>query len=62
LKTVNEKSTITVATCAECEMNNNTIAFEIAGPAAMFARPDTGSTPTSYPVPTFSAAIGMFEM
>jgi CRISPR-associated protein Cas5d len=27
----------------------------------MFARPDTGSTPVSYPVPTFSAVKGMFE-
>jgi|SRR3990172_213031 len=37
------------------------VVFEIAGPAAMFTRPDTGSTPISYPVPTFSAAKGMFE-
>lgn len=37
------------------------VQFEIEGPAAMFARPDTGSTPISYPVPTFSAAKGMFE-
>lgn len=27
----------------------------------MFARPDTGSTPISYPVPTWSAAKGMFD-
>jgi CRISPR-associated protein Cas5d len=27
----------------------------------MFARPDTGSTPVSYPVPTFSASKGIFE-
>jgi len=37
------------------------VRFEIAGPAAMFSRPDTGSTPISYPVPTYSAAKGMFE-
>lgn len=37
------------------------VKFEIAGPAAMFTRPDTGSTPISYPVPTLSAAKGMFE-
>jgi len=37
------------------------VALEIAGPAAMFTRPDTGATPISYPVPTFSAAKGMFE-
>lgn len=36
-------------------------AFEIAGPTAMFTRPDTGATPVSYPAPTFSAAKGMFE-
>lgn len=35
--------------------------FEIEGPIAMFARPDTGGTPTSYPVPTWSAAKGLFE-
>lgn len=37
------------------------VAFEIAGPAAMFTRPDTGATPISYPIPTFSAAKGLFE-
>lgn len=37
------------------------VQFEIAGPAAMFTRPDTGSAFTSYPVPTYSAAKGMFE-
>lgn len=37
------------------------VAFEVAGPAAMFARPDTGGTPTSYPLPTWSAAKGLFE-
>jgi CRISPR-associated protein Cas5d len=37
------------------------VAFEIAGPAAMFTRPDTGAAPVSYPVPTYSATKGMFE-
>src|SRR5438034_6837692 len=37
------------------------IAIEVAGAAAMFARPDTGVTPVSYPVPTYSAAKGLFE-
>jgi len=37
------------------------VSLEVAGPAAMFARPDTGGTPTSYPVPTWSAAKGLFE-
>ncbi len=32
------------------------VSMEIAGPAAMFTRPDTGGTPTSYPAPTWSAA------
>ena len=35
--------------------------LEVAGPLAMFARPDTGGTPTSYPAPTWSAAKGLFE-
>jgi CRISPR-associated protein Cas5d len=35
--------------------------MEVAGPLAMFARPDTGGTPTSYPAPTWSAAKGLFE-
>ena len=38
-----------------------TIALEVEGPAAMFTRPDTGATPISYPVPTYSAVKGMFE-
>lgn len=37
------------------------VSMEVSGPAAMFARPDTGGTPTSYPVPTWSAAKGLFE-
>lgn len=37
------------------------VEMEIAGPLAMFARPDTGGTPTSYPVPTWSACKGVFE-
>lgn len=37
------------------------VQLEVAGPAAMFTRPDTGATPTSYPVPTWSAAKGMFD-
>lgn len=38
-----------------------TVSFEISGPIAMFVRPDSGSTPISYPVPTWSAIKGMFE-
>lgn len=37
------------------------IALEVVGPAAMFARPDAGAAPISYPVPTYSATKGMFE-
>lgn len=37
------------------------VQLEVAGPLAMFARPDTGITPTSYPVPTWSACKGIFE-
>ena len=37
------------------------VSFEIEGPAAMFTRPDTGSSPISYPAPTKSAVKSMFE-
>lgn len=37
------------------------VSFEIAGPAAMFARPDTGSSPVSYPAPTKSSVKSMAE-
>ncbi|WP_028895149.1 CRISPR-associated protein Cas5 [Syntrophorhabdus aromaticivorans] len=42
-------------------MSEYEVALEIAGPAAMFTRPDTGSAPISYPVPTASAARGIFD-
>jgi CRISPR-associated protein Cas5d len=42
-------------------MTDYMVELEVAGPAAMFARPDTGATPISYPVPTWSAAKGMFD-
>ena len=35
--------------------------LEVAGPLAIFTRPDTGGTPTSYPAPTWSAVKGIFE-
>lgn len=35
--------------------------LEVAGPLAMFTRPDTGGTPTSYPAPTWSACKGVYE-
>jgi CRISPR-associated protein Cas5d len=37
------------------------VSFEIAGSAAMFTRPDTGSSPVSYPAPTKSALKSLFE-
>lgn len=42
-------------------MSDYSVSLEIAGPFAMFARPDAGGTPTSYPIPTQSAAKGIFE-
>ncbi len=42
-------------------MSKYKISMEIAGPFAMWSRPDTGATPTSYPVPTWSAVKGIFE-
>ncbi|MHB8764001.1 MAG: CRISPR-associated protein Cas5 [Deferrisomatales bacterium] len=43
------------------ERHRYTVELEVAGALAMFARPDTGGTPTSYPLPTWSAAKGIFE-
>ena len=37
------------------------VAMEIEGPAAIFTRPDSGSSFVSYPAPTYSAVKGMFE-
>jgi len=37
------------------------VEMEISGPLAMWTRPDTGTHPTSYPVPTWPAAKGIFE-
>jgi len=37
------------------------VAFEVAGPLAIFSRPDSGATFVSYPAPTFSALRGMFD-
>jgi len=37
------------------------VGFEIAAPAAIFTRPDSGASFISYPAPTFSALKAMFE-
>lgn len=37
------------------------VSFEISGKYAMFTRPDSGSSPVSYPVPTKSALKSMTE-
>jgi CRISPR-associated protein Cas5d len=37
------------------------VQLEVSGPLAMFARPDTGASPTSYPAPPWSAAKGLLE-
>ncbi|MBY0512487.1 MAG: CRISPR-associated protein Cas5 [Gemmataceae bacterium] len=42
-------------------MKTYALELEVAGPTAMWTRPDTGDAPTSYPVPTCSAAKGLFE-
>lgn len=42
-------------------MKTYDIALEISGPTAVWTRPDTGDSPVSYPVPTWSAAKGIFE-
>lgn len=38
-----------------------TISLEIAGPTAMWTRPDTGDAPVSYVAPTYSSAKGILE-
>jgi CRISPR-associated protein Cas5d len=40
---------------------NYLVEVEVAGPLAIFTRPDSGSSPVSYEAPTFSAAKGIFE-
>lgn len=37
------------------------VQLEIAGPTALWSRPDTAPHPVSYPAPTCSAAKGIFE-
>lgn len=37
------------------------ICMEIAGPTALWTRPDCGDSPCSYPAPTYSAVRAMFE-
>jgi CRISPR-associated protein Cas5d len=37
------------------------VQFEISGPTALWARPDTLPNPVSYVAPTFSAVKGLFE-
>ncbi|HOA61215.1 MAG: CRISPR-associated protein Cas5 [Verrucomicrobia bacterium] len=42
-------------------MKSFPISLEIAGSTAMWTRPDSGDSPTSYPAPTFQAAKQIFE-
>ena len=42
-------------------MKTYAIELEVSGQLAMYARPDTGASPISYPVPTWSAAKGLLE-
>jgi CRISPR-associated protein Cas5d len=42
-------------------MKTYPVQLEIAGPAAIFTRPDSGASFLSYPVPTYSALKGIFE-
>ena len=42
-------------------MKHYPIKMEIAGPTAMWTRPDTGDCPVSYPAPTFSAVRNIFQ-
>ena len=42
-------------------MKSYSVQLEISGPIAIYARPDTGGSPTSYPAPPWSAAKGILE-
>lgn len=42
-------------------MKSYSVAIEVSGPLAMWARPDTAGAPSSYPAPTWSAAKGLLE-
>jgi CRISPR-associated protein Cas5d len=42
-------------------MKEYSVSFEIAGPLAIFTRPDSGASFVSYPAPTYSALKGMFD-
>lgn len=42
-------------------MKKYLIQMEMSGPTAMWTRPDTGDSPVSYPLPTYSAVKGLFE-
>lgn len=42
-------------------MKRYPIKLEIAGPTAMWTRPDTGDCPVSYPAPTYSAIRNIFQ-
>ena len=54
---------VRISTEKECfaVMESCPISLEISGSTAMWTRPDTGDSPVSYPVPTYSAAKGIFE-
>jgi CRISPR-associated protein Cas5d len=42
-------------------MSRYELSLEVSGPTALWTRPDSGDTPTSYPAPTRSAVKGIFE-
>ena len=42
-------------------MKRYPVKLEIAGPTAMWTRPDTGDCPVSYPAPTYSAVRNIFQ-
>jgi CRISPR-associated Cas5-like protein len=42
-------------------MRTYTVSLDVAGPAAIFTRPDSGASFLSYPAPTYSALKAIFE-
>ena len=54
-------SNLREVTKQEMQLKHYPVKMEIAGPTAMWTRPDTGDCPVSYPAPTFSAVRNIFQ-
>jgi CRISPR-associated protein Cas5d len=55
------RTTLLAAEKVRVILKTYSVELECSGPLAMYARPDTGGSPTSYPAPPWSAAKGLLE-